>query len=66
VAFKPCAIKPDAIIQVASYKYVVSLSNFNQIDCPTVTVTDLKEKTDFRSKHFTVAAFNPLPVTPPF
>lgn len=55
--YKFCAIKPDAIIQVASYKYVISLSNFNQIDCPTVTVIDLKEKTDFRSKHFTVAAF---------
>lgn len=52
-----CAIEPDTIIQVPSYKYVDSLSNLNKIDCPTMTVIDVQEKTDFRSKFFTVADF---------
>lgn len=57
MAFKFCAIKPDAIIQVASYKYVVSLSNFNQIDYPTVTVIDLKKRKLIWVNTCTVAAF---------
>lgn len=44
------AIEPDTIIQVPSFKYVNSLSNLNQTDCPTMTVIDLQEKTvaDFK------------------
>lgn len=45
-----CGTEPDTIIQVPSYKYVDSLSNLIQIDCPTMTVIDLQEKTvaDFK------------------